>query len=260
MQRRTIAKVFAALAATTAFALPAQAAAQTYVGASTGVTLPQDSDNSGVFTQDVPASVNFPAIPNGATLEWTTEFDPGYNISAYIGHRFEGGVRIEAEFNYSESDVDTHRGVTAGGANIDALDASVLTRGPTLGATVGTIVDSGIGSQRNYGAFANAYYDFNAGGSFQPYVGAGVGVQNLRFDYRPSDVDVGQGSGTNFAWQLMAGATYRISESFELFGQYNYRDLGQTDIPLDLVPATLRAEGRQSVVSLGLRIPLGGAR
>jgi opacity protein-like surface antigen len=239
---------------------PSIAAAQTYGGVSTGVTLPQDSANRGQTTTAIPASPTFPAIPVDTSVEWRTEFDPGYNISAYLGHRFEGGFRIEGEFNYSESNIDTHRGVTVGGTNIDALDASVLTRGVALGTTVGTLVDSGIGSQRSYGAFANAYYDFNADGNFQPYVGGGVGIQNVRFDYRPSDVDVGQGSDTNFAWQLMAGATYRISPSFELFGQYNYRDAGRTRMELDLLPANLNARSRQSIISLGLRLPFGGGQ
>ena len=240
--------------------IPGAAFAQTYVGVSAGASIPRDSNNQGVFTSAVPASPTFPAIATGTTLGWTTEFKTGYNLAAQVGHRFDGGVRVEAEFVYNRSDINTHRGVTAGGANIDALDASVLTRGAALGTTVGAIVDSGIGNQRNYGAFANAYYDFNSEGSFMPYVGGGIGLQNSRFDYRPSNVDVGQGSNTNFAWQLMAGATYRISPSFELYGQYNYRDGGTTAIPLDLVPATLNAQSRQSVISLGLRIPLGGSR
>jgi opacity protein-like surface antigen len=248
----------AALAAALLFA-PAVVQAQTYGGVSTGVTLPQDSANRGQTTTAIPASPTFPAIPVDTTVDWRTEFDRGYSVSAFLGHRFEGGFRIEGEFNYSESNIDTHRGVTVGGTNIDAVDASVLTRGPTLGTTVGALVDSGIGSQRSYGAFANAYYDFNAGGTFQPYVGGGIGIQNVRFDYRPSDVDVGQGSDTNFAWQLMAGATYRISPTFELFGQYNYRDAGRTRLELDLLPANLNARSRQSIISLGLRIPFGGS-
>ncbi len=44
----------------------------------------------------------------------------------------------------------------------------------------------------------------------------------------------------------------------EIFGQYNYRDAGSTKMQLDLLPADLRAESKQSIISLGLRIPLGG--
>ena len=39
--------------------------------------------------------------------------------------------------------------------------------------------------------------------------------------------------------------------------QYNYRDGGKTRMNLDLVPADLDAKSRQSLVSVGFRIPLG---
>ncbi|MCR9180095.1 MAG: outer membrane beta-barrel protein [Erythrobacteraceae bacterium] len=237
---------------------PSLAAAEPYIAFSGGLSLPEDSPNRGQTTATIPASASFPAIPADTPVDWTTEFDNGYNISAFIGYRFDNGFRVEGEVNYARSSIDTHRDVTVGGTNIDAIDASVLTRGPALGATVGAVVDSGIGSQSSYGGFVNAYYDFNQDGAFQPYVGGGVGLQRVRFDYRPSNVDVGQGSETNFAWQLMAGATYRLSDSFEVFGQYNYRNAGRTTLALDLLPADLSARSRQSILSAGVRIPLGG--
>ena len=237
------------------------AQAQTYVGVSVGATLPEDSKNRGQFTGDVPATTAaplYPAIPSGTDLSWRTEFDTGYNVSGQIGHRFANGFRVEGELNYNRSGIKTHSNVVVGGTNIDAVDASVLTRGPALGATVGQVVDSGIGKQRSYGAMVNGFYDFNAGGSFQPYLGAGIGAQRVRFDYRPSNVDIGQASDTNFAYQLMAGATYKVSPSFELFGQYNFRDAGKTRIALDLLPADLNAQSKQSILSLGIRVPFGG--
>ncbi len=238
------------------------AMAQTYVGISGGLTLPGDSKNKGEFTGAVAATTTAPiygAIPNETPLAWKTEFDNGYNISGQIGQRLDNGLRVEAEFNYSSSGVKGHSGVSVGGANIDAVDASVLTRGATLGATVGAVVDSGIGSQKNYGAFVNGYFDIETGTGFEPYVGAGIGLQRVKFDYRPTNIDVGQGSDTNLAWQLMAGATYKINDSFELYGQYNYRDNGKTKMGLDLLPADLNAKSRQSVLSLGVRIPFGGS-
>jgi opacity protein-like surface antigen len=250
---------FAASAA--ALSLPMAANAQTYVGVSVGGTLPDDSKNKGEFTADVPATAAapvYPAIPTGTELGWRTEFDTGYNISGQVGHRFAGGFRVEGEFNYSRAGVKRHSGVAVGGTDIDAVDASVLTRGATVGATVGTVVDSGIGKQQSYGVFLNGFYDFNSGGSFQPYVGGGIGGQKVKFNYRPSDIDVGQGSDTNFAWQLMAGATYKIGPGMEIFGQYNYRDAGSTKMRLDLLPADLNAKSKQSIFSLGLRIPIGG--
>ncbi|NJS14291.1 MAG: porin family protein [Sphingopyxis sp.] len=253
---RTFSKPTLLVAAAASLAFPGAALAQTYGGLSAGIGFPETSKNKGEFTTDVPASATFPAIPNGTSLAWDTKFDTGYNISAQLGHRFEGGFRVEGELIYNRAGIKTHRGVTVGETDIDGIDASVLTRGAAVGSTVGQVVDSGIGKQESFGGFANAYYDFNAGGSFQPYVGGGIGLMRTKFDYRPSDIDVGQGSDTNFAWQLAAGATYKVSPGFELFGQYNYRDAGKTKLALDLLPADLNAKSTQSIVSWASAYPL----
>ncbi len=241
--------------------LAAPAAAQTYIGGSGGISLQSDSDNKGNFTGAVPATTVapiYPAIPVDTTLAWKTEFDKGLNLNAFVGHRFEGGIRVEAQVSYTKNGVKRHSGVEVGGANIDAVDASVLTRGPTLGATVGTIVGSGIGKTKNLGLFANAYYDIDTGSAFQPYVGVGAGFSQNKVDFRPSDVDVGQGKKTKFAYQAMAGATFKVGESLEVFGQYTYRNNGRTKFGLDLLPADLGVKSTQSIFSLGVRIPLGG--
>jgi opacity protein-like surface antigen len=243
------------LAATPAFA------EGPYVGVSGGVALPQKSQNKGTFTSTVPATPAFPAIASGTPLEWRTKFDTGYNISAFAGYRFEGGFRIEAEIGYSQFNVKTHSGVTVGGTNIDALDVAVLTRGTPAAAnpSVGAVVGNGnFGRVKNLGGYANAYYDFNAGGKFQPYLGGGVGIQRVSVNYSPSNVQVGIGKKTVFAYQLMAGATYKVSPGLELFAQYNYRAASRAQIPLQLLPATLGVESKQSLISVGLRIPLGG--
>jgi opacity protein-like surface antigen len=243
------------------FSLPVISHAQTYVGVSTGLSLPQDSKNRGEFTAAVPATATAGSIPVATSLAWDTEFKNGYNISAQIGHRFDGGFRVEGELNYSRSGIDNHRNVTVGGANIDGADISVLTRGTpaVTNPTVGEVVGTSGGKLENYGIFANGFYDFNSGGSFQPFIGGGVGLQKVKVDYRPSDVDVGQGDKTKFAYQVMAGATYKMGPGLEIFGQYNYRDSGRTKFGLDLLPADLSVQSKQSIFSLGLRFPLGGA-
>jgi opacity protein-like surface antigen len=267
--RKSISLICASLLA--AVALPSIAKAQTYVGVSTGLSIQNDSKNRGEFTATVPAvpavpatvppTNAFAAIPNATSLAWDTKFDNGYNISAFAGHRFNGGFRVEGELAYSRNGIDSHRNVTVGGAIIDGVDVGVLTRAQPAATnpTVGEVVNSGIGKIRHFGGFLNAYYDFNSEGSFQPYVGAGAGLQNVKVDFRPSDVDVGQGNKTKFAYQLMAGATYKMGPGLEIFGQYNYRAVdGRSKIALDLLPADLGVQSKQSIISLGLRIPFGG--
>lgn len=257
MKRGLIAACTAAL-----FALPAAAAAKEgpYVGVSGGIALPNDSNNRGSFDATVPATDDFGAIPAGTTLGWNTEFDTGYAINGQVGYAFANGFRVELEGAYTRYDVDTHSGLTVGGANIDAVDVAVLTRGaPAAGnPTVGAVIADGQGRISNFGVFGNVYYDFNADGSFKPFVGAGIGYQWADIQYRPSGVDVADDKDGGLAYQLMAGASVALSERAELFGQYTWRDRTDTaNVPLNLLPANLGVETGQSIVSAGVRIKFG---
>jgi opacity protein-like surface antigen len=243
-----------ALAATPALA------GEPYVGVSVGATLQQKSNDRGTFTSTVPATAAFPAIASGTPLTLETRFKTGFNIAGQAGYRFDNGFRVEAEVGYSENDVKRHNNLTVGGTNIDAVDVAVLTRGVPAAAnpTVGTVIgNGGKGRLRNFSVFGNAYYDFNREGSLQPYIGGGLGVQEAKVRYQPSDVPVANGKKAVFAYQLMAGVTYKISPSFEVFGQYNYRSSDRANIPLSIVPATFDVQNKASVLSLGMRIPLG---
>jgi opacity protein-like surface antigen len=252
--------IAAGMAALAAFPAAASAKEGPYIGVSGGVTLPNDSANSGAFDTAVPATPDFAAIPADTTLGWQTEFDPGYAINGQIGYAFENGFRIELDAAFSRYDIDTHRGLTVGGANIDAVDVAVLTRGaPAAGnPTVGAVIADGQGRVSNFGLFGNVFYDFDTGSDFKPFVGAGIGYQWADIRFAPSGVDVADDSDGGFAYQLMAGASLALSERAEVFGQYTWRDRTDTaNVPLNLLPATLGVETGQSIVSAGVRIKLG---
>ena len=243
-------------------AIPSAALADgPYVGVSGGVALPEDSTNAGEFDADVPATPDFGAIPAGTELGWNTQFDTGFAIGGQAGYAFENGFRLEAELAYSEYDVDSHSGLTVGGTNIDGADVAVLTRGPADAAnpTVGDVIADGQGKVSNFGVFGNVYYDIETGSAFKPYVGAGIGYQWVDVDYSPSGVAVGDDNDGTFAYQLMAGASFELSDSAEVFGQYTWRDATEeADVPLTLLPATLGVESSQSIVSAGVRFHFGG--
>mgnify|MGYP001801243385 CR=1 FL=1 len=245
-----------------ALAFPATAWADgPYVGVSGGISLPSDSENSGQFDATVPATDDFGEIPADTTLGWNTEFDTGYTISGQLGYAFDNGLRVELEGAYSEYDVDTHTGLTVGGADIDGVDSAVLTRGAADAAnpTVGAVIADGQGGVSNFGLFGNVFYDIQTGSAFTPYDGAGVGYQWVDTEYVPSGVLVGDDDDSAFSYQLMAGASFEIGESAEIFGQYTYRATTEdADIALDLLPATLGVESEQSSVSAGVRGKFGG--
>lgn len=241
-------------------ASPASAESGPYIGVSAGLALPENSENAGEFTSTVPATPDFPEIPAGTPVGWTTDFESGFAVGGHLGYAFDNGFRVELEGSYTEYDVNTHFDLAAGGTIIDDVDVAVLTRGAADPAnpTVGEVIATPQGDRvSNFGVFGNVFYDIDAGAGFRPYVGAGIGFQSTDILYSPSGVPVGEGSDESFAFQLMAGASFDISESVELFGQFTYREnTERAEIDLSLVPATLGVESAQSFVSAGVRVRL----
>jgi opacity protein-like surface antigen len=245
-----------------AFVLASTAAAHAqewYAGGSIGILTQNDSNNSG-STGAFNSGNGAPAVPNGTAVAagtpygWTTEFESGMSASAEVGMRYGGGLRSGIELAYTKSDVERHAGVTLGGTNIDGVDAAVLTGSATkLGATVGQIVNDGQGDISNTSLFANLYYDFNLGGAFEPYVGAGIGFAQVDVDYSPSGVGIINGDDTAFAWQLKGGVTWKMDQNWEAYGEYAYRQTDDITLDNKLFPGTLNIENTQSVFSVGVR-------
>lgn len=254
-------KIFATLAAGTSFALTGAAhAGEPYVGASAGLNLPSDSENRGEFDEDVAATADFDAIAAGTDLDWTSRLNNGLDLNLLAGYRLDNGVRLELQGFYNKSNVGLHRDLAVGGTGIDALDSAILTRGvaDVANPTVGAVLSTDDGQIKNYGLFANALYDFQINEKLAPYVGAGVGFARQDVEYAPSGIDVVDDKKTRFAYQAMAGVTYKLSPSFEVFGQYTYRNIDRGDYDVDLLPATLGVKSEQSLFNVGFRIPLGG--
>lgn len=231
-----------------------------YLGVSSGIGFPDASPNEGELTSAVPATADFGPIPNGTDLGWRSEFNTGWVVNSQLGYDFGNGFRIEAEGNYSRFEVDRHVGLNVGGANIDALNSAVLTRGPALAAnpSVGALIANDAGQVDNFGVFGNLLYDINTGTVLKPYLGAGIGFQWADVSFMPSGVNVGSGTDGGLAYQLMAGASFELSPSIDLFGQYTFREMtGRATIDLDLLPANLGVHTSHSLLTAGLRFRFG---
>lgn len=79
---------------TNAFAGPIRS----YVGASAGFILPNDSSVTDI---------------NGATAD--VSYNPGLSLSGYVGHEFGTGLRLEGEVNYNKAELD--KIITTGNVN-----------------------------------------------------------------------------------------------------------------------------------------------
>jgi opacity protein-like surface antigen len=105
---------------------------------------------------------------------------------------------------------------------------------------------------KSYGAFLNGFHDFLPTSAWQPFVGAGVGIANVKVDGA-----TGQPSGeqTGFAYQLTAGVGHPFND--RLTGELAYKYLAAPSIKLDTAMNRIDGAYSTSVVSVGLRYKLG---
>lgn len=85
-------------------------------------------------------------------------YQVGYNLAASVGYRWDN-IRFEVEGQY------THHAVRS------------VFQNPVNAFLVGG--GSGFTSLSTFNIFGNIYYDFDFGNSFIPYLGAGIGWQNV---------------------------------------------------------------------------------
>ncbi|MFZ5782843.1 MAG: OmpA family protein, partial [Pseudomonadota bacterium] len=110
-------------------------------------------------------------------------FNTGYVLGGVVGYDFVG-PRIELEGAYRENNGTLTVNGINGSAGINFSQISVM---------------------------GNVYYDFMAGGSIVPYIGAGAGVAFLNVGALASTM-----TSTQFAYQGMVGVGYNIDSTFRL--------------------------------------------
>lgn len=218
-----------------------------------------DTFNDGVFTREfvtgpgttIPAGV---ALPRGTDVSWRTDVDSGAGVNLALGWRMEA-VRIEAEYAYAKHDVDSHAGVTAAGIALGNEDAGVLVTGApgNLGVSVADLVADGRGDFTADYLFVNAYYDFDAGWSLNPYVGIGIGNAWIDVDYSPSNVSIIDDDDSVLAYQLMGGLNYQCNEQLEFFGGLRWRQTDDIDVNANLLPAAFEIENQSWLAEIGAR-------
>ncbi|MCW8926634.1 MAG: outer membrane beta-barrel protein [Xanthomonadales bacterium] len=246
------------LLAFTGLAAPALAA-DMYLSGTLGYLDLGNSKNKGSFMTDFTTGevtgVSPPlTIPEGAPVGWSTSFDSGMAYSIAFGWRMDA-IRFEIEYAMSDSDISSHKGVTAAGIDLTNIDAGVLLTGNVgdLGVTVGELVADGQGSQDTSTFYLNAYYDFMHDSAFSPYIGAGVGYADTDVKFMPSGVDVINDSDSGYSYQFILGASYAFNDRIELFGDMRYRQTEDASVKSPLLSAGFDVENSDTLFNLGLR-------
>jgi len=190
-----------------------------YGGIDMGANVYQNRGDDRTFTQDNPHDPFF-----GYSLDVDPKNDGGFFGGVKLGYVFGTGVvrpTIEGDFFYNGF---------RGGANFtlrDPFDNVVAQRNATTWINTGAFM-------------ANFILRFApAGGRFQPYAGAGVGVYYAEsaglevVDPVTGRVPVNTGGGrshADLAWDVVAGSDYFFNPNFSAFIEYKYLNYTSTQI------------------------------
>lgn len=128
-----------------------------------------------------------------------TEMDTGWAAGGALGYRYQNGFRAEFEGTWRDNDgeiffIDPEFGpLPDGPAEVSALNLML-----------------------------NGLYDFNMGGGFSPYIGAGIGAARVSMEMF-DDGDAEEDDGWAFAYQFIGGVSFGMpNTAMEFFADYRY--------------------------------------
>ncbi|WP_411288339.1 outer membrane protein, partial [Phenylobacterium sp.] len=203
--------------------------------------------------------------PNGAPYSWDFNQEEDWAGFARLGYQLNDNWRVELEVGYRGGDIESIRG----GPNNVIL--GLCTPGVTRTAAAPTCGPPN-GDTSSWTVMGNLLYDFMPGSVINPFVGAGLGVNNVSTDvtgqfsqvplpfsatnpaFQNLSID---DDDTAFAWQLIAGLAWQATERLDV--DLTYRYLGGSDVDFAsrgtnaLQPGVFSGEYRDQSVTLGLR-------
>ena len=179
-----------------------------------------------------PAAHSTGLKPNGLEAKWRLHTKTDWAAFGRLGYRFDPNWRAELEVGWRNGSLNSFHGSAAQGP--------IGGSGEPIGVCRTTSAAGSCDTPRGYSdqltGMVNLIYDFFPEASFHPFVGGGVGV-----DYNKARVGGiirtqagsgfsspeffhAKGNKTHFAWQVLAGATFDLSEQWAV--DLTYRGLG----------------------------------
>jgi opacity protein-like surface antigen len=153
-------------------------------------------------------------------------FDSAGIFGVGLGYKFNSWVRADVTGEYRAS------------ANYRGLNLVANPGGINPG---GNIPENDFGSKSEWVVMANVYADLGTWWCLTPFVGAGVGMANVRLNNFQDISGVGfqnaQNYGTatsqwNFAWAIHAGVSYQVTPGLSIELAYRYLDLGDAEVAM----------------------------
>src|SRR6202012_986728 len=108
---------------------------------------------------------------------------------------------------------------------------------------------NGAGDTKVTAGLANGYYDFFPGAQWRPFVGAGIGIAEVKEDN--GSVFAPHGDKTTFAYQVGGGISHPFND--KLTGEVAYRYLGAPDVKFGSAGDRVNGDFGVSLVTVGLR-------
>ena len=186
------------------------------------------------------------------TLAGAADVEGDLMYGAGLGYAYDNGFRLEGALTFRNSELGVPYELNGQGV----YEAGLLP--PPLNVTVA----AASGKAYGWDAMLNLYYDFNKGGRFQPYVGAGIGATEMNAQvnlYYLLDNVNSTGSAINgiddsetaFAYQGLLGFGYELTErlTFDL----GYRYFVADDLDYQGILTTYDSQYSDHSVTAGLR-------
>jgi OmpA-OmpF porin, OOP family len=226
-EARTAFAIGMIIAAVLATAAPAARAAEGdwYVSAFGGGMFLEDAHNRG----------------NDNPLDFGSSTKTGYNARLAVGAYRVPQVRVEGEIGYRRTGLD--RLSINNNAGLGAASGMAPLAGSTTASGHNTAIS----------AMLNAYYDYDTGSAWRPYIDAGIGAARLTLkNVAASGVPVVDAFDTVFAYQLGLGIGYEVTKSLTLALDYRYFTTLDPTFK-DAAGSSFNSEFTSHNLSLGIR-------
>lgn len=185
----------------------------------------------------------------GTQDTFTTRFDmkSAAIFGGVVGYDF-GPVRADVELSYARNNLKSLTVKSVNGTPVtltpaDRTEVCDYLEADTCGGSGNSFTISG-SRIRQLNAMANVWVDIPVGGFVTPYAGGGIGVAGFEIE--------GEGKA-KFAWQLGAGAAFRLAKAIELTADYRHRETGSTTIAWDAVSGIQVGKFKTDSFTAGLR-------
>lgn len=185
----------------------------------------EDDITSGWYLRTTGGATGVQGHTKGATRITASDTSLGHVFGAGVGYRFLPWLRADLTMDYGTSvSATTVRGVT---------DLSAVS------------------------AMANVYWDMFTFANLTPYVGAGIGVSQLTFNFTPTlSTAIGEQSQIEYGWNVSAGVGWAITPQWTLDVGYRYSGFfGSPTFDVIGHPVTLESLATQQI-RIGFRYAL----